>query len=124
MGKRPRKRMTMEQRAAQFLPFQAVKGLKEALKRKEYEMGLVEKVEYFEEVESDINNVLTQIKVGDLVRFECFVYDKKLKDVGSYIPMEGRITKINISLGWYEMDDTYRIPITDIVGAEILAGDG
>ena len=37
MGKRPRTRMPVEQRAKQFAPFQAVGGLDEALRRAEEE---------------------------------------------------------------------------------------
>ena len=37
MGKRPRSRMPIEQRAKQFAPFKAVDGLYEALQRAEEE---------------------------------------------------------------------------------------
>lgn len=37
MGKRPRSRMPIEQRAKQFAPFKAVDGLHEALQRAEEE---------------------------------------------------------------------------------------
>ena len=37
MGKKPRTRMPVEQRAKQFAPFQAVGGLDEALRRAEEE---------------------------------------------------------------------------------------
>ena len=39
MAGRPRNRMSIEQRAKQFMPFAALRGLPEALARKEQEMA-------------------------------------------------------------------------------------
>lgn len=42
MASKPREKMPISERAKQFMPFAALKGLPEALEKKERELGVVE----------------------------------------------------------------------------------
>ena len=58
MGKRPRTKMPISQRAKQFAPFQAVGGLDEALKRAEEEHRLALEKEYVRITDSEADEKL------------------------------------------------------------------
>lgn len=68
-SKRPastRAKMAVSQRAKQFMPFSAVVGLDKAIRRKEYELGLVDKKEFSEEAAEEINQKLKRLRPGDM----------------------------------------------------------
>ena len=73
------------ERAKQFMPFDALKGFKEALKEKE--KIIVDKIDLCEDAIIEINNILINLKVGDIVKV---VYFKQ----NEYIEVTGRISKI------------------------------
>lgn len=50
MENRTRAKMPVAERAKQFMPFAAVKGLNEALSKKENELSLVQKAELLEDM--------------------------------------------------------------------------
>ena len=62
-----RMKMPRSKRAAQFAPFDALKGLHEALKMKEYEHSRVQRIDVSEEESQWISNVISEIEKGDLV---------------------------------------------------------
>lgn len=68
MGNKPRPKMSPADRAKQFMPFDAVKGLREALAAKEAELLYVEKNALTEETEETLNSVLNGLRAGDTVR--------------------------------------------------------
>ena len=57
-----RKKMSPAERAKQFMPFAALKGLEEALKAKE--KVIVSRKELSEEAAADLNAELRKIKIG------------------------------------------------------------
>ena len=59
--------MPRSERAKQFMPFDALKGLKQALREKEIEYESRAKAELSEDEASLISNTLSQIKNGDEV---------------------------------------------------------
>lgn len=73
------------ERAKQFMPFDALKGFKEALKDKE--KIIVDKIDLCEDAIIEINNILINLKVGDIVKV---VYFKQ----NEYIEVTGMISKI------------------------------
>lgn len=73
------------ERAKQFMPFDALKGFKEALKEKE--KIIVDKIDLCEDAIIEINNILINLKVGDIVKV---VYFKQ----NEYIEVIGMISKI------------------------------
>ena len=50
--------MNRQDRAKQFAPFDALNGLREALAKKEYDLGKVERGEHSEELDSEISDKL------------------------------------------------------------------
>jgi len=54
---RPRNRMSPEQRAKQFMPFAALRGLPEALERKEQEMASQMEVSKEKTEEEELENI-------------------------------------------------------------------
>ncbi len=64
--------MPASQRAKQFLPFDAVAGLRQALKMKEHEMGLITRKELSEETAEEINEALETLRPGDHVSVAYF----------------------------------------------------
>ena len=57
-------------RAKQFLPFDALKGLQEALREKEIEHE--EKIELSEEILAELNNNFNKIEIGSKVRIKFY----------------------------------------------------
>lgn len=75
--------MNREDRAKQFMPFDAVKGLSDALRMKEYEHDRVCKSDLSEEKILEISGVLSSIKKNDLVEVNFF-------DDGHYFCEKGK----------------------------------
>lgn len=67
-----RVKMPRADRAKQFAPFDALKGLQEALKIKEYEHDRIVRGELSEDEIKDISKVLSDIEKGDRVSVEFF----------------------------------------------------
>lgn len=74
------------ERAKQFLPFDAVKGLQFALREKEN--LCISKVELSDEQIENISNLLGVMKIGDSI--EVVYYDNK-----QYKKIQGKVTKIS-----------------------------
>lgn len=103
--------MNREDRAKQFAPFDALKGLREALADKEIENEKKQKYDISEEAAQNIQNSLLKIKKGDKAEVLCY-------DSGYYITVEGSINKIDyayrylvIGEGKILFDDIYEITI-------------
>lgn len=67
-----RVKMSRVDRAKQFAPFDALKGLQEALKIKEYEHDRIVRGELSEDEIKDISKVLSDLEKGDKVAVEFF----------------------------------------------------
>ena len=97
MGVRSKERahMPAAQRAKQFLPFDAVAGLREALKIKEHEMGLISREELSDEVSEYINETLQEMKTGNHVSVRYFKDEEGFDGEGDMVLIEGRVTGID-----------------------------
>ena len=84
-------KMPASERAKQFVPFSALKGLDEALRTKE--KVKVKEIQLSEERMETISRVLSSIQRGDLVKT---VYYSE----GEYVTSEGLVTMINKSERW------------------------
>lgn len=82
MGSKPKKHMSISDRAKQFSPFAAVVGLDKALAEKEREMFKTEKLELSEDGAVKLNKILSELKKGDRVKAE-YYFD------GEYLTAEG-----------------------------------
>ena len=105
--------MMREERAKQFAPFDAMKGLQEALRDREERHARVERHDISEEQQQRNSEVLMQLQKGDRIELECFC---SFHDVMK----TGRITenstvfhylKLNGEKIFYE--DIYSIEIVD-----------
>ena len=69
--------MTREQRAKQFMPFDAMKGLQEALRDREERHSRVERHGISEEEQEALSNVLNRLSKGDKIRisYYCHFHD-------------------------------------------------
>ena len=93
-------------RAAQFLPFDALKGLSDELRKREERHSRVEKTELSEEESAIVNNELCKLQAGDTVRIS-FYYK------GHYVTLDGVLTKIVPQMR-YLMIGTAKIGFDDI----------
>ncbi len=86
MASRPKTKMSRADRAKQFAPFSALKGLDEALRQKE--RVFVEKPEFSDEAAGELSQKLAEICIGMRV---CIVYYSG----GEFISIDGIVTGID-----------------------------
>ncbi|MBE5813013.1 MAG: YolD-like family protein [Clostridiales bacterium] len=98
-------------RARQFMPFDALKGLQEALREKEKEIE--DKKELSEESYSQIDRILRKLNAEDDVNIK-FYKDKK------YIEVYGKVTKINKLNQMLIINNHTNIYFDDIIKIEII----
>lgn len=98
-------------RASQFAPFDALKGLSEAIKLKEYEHERVQKNNLSEDEILRISKILSKIKRGDTI-FVKYFFDGYIKEItGS--------AKIFICEGYLLVSDI-EINFNDILDIKII----
>ena len=93
-------------RAKQFLPFDALKGLQEALREKEIEYE--EQKDLSEDTLNDLNNKFNQIEIGSFVKITFYKN-------GKYSELEGKVTNIDCIKKKIQLDKEYNINICNIV---------
>ena len=93
-------------RAKQFLPFDALKGLQEAIREKEVEYE--EKRDLAEDTLNDLNNKFNQIDNGSFVKIT--IYKN-----GKYSEIKGRVTNIDYIKKKIQINKKYNINVCDIV---------
>ncbi len=104
MANKPKSPMPISERAKQFLPFAAVKGLNEALEKKE--KIHLSKQEISEELAHELNEKIHKIKKGSIVTITYFFAD-------DFITMTGTVRKIDTAYRTIEIDET-NIDLDDI----------
>lgn len=109
MASKPQKPMPISERAKQFLPFAAVKGLPEALAKKE--KVPVSKVEISEELAMALNEKLHLVKQGDSVTVTYF-------DTDAYVHLTGTVMRVDSIFRALQIDDT-EIEMDDIIEIDI-----
>ncbi len=101
-----RPRMDRADRAKQFMPFDALKGLREALAAKERELERISRRELSEEAREELDRRLMQLRPGDYICINFY-------DLGEYLWVKGNITRINIARREIIVGET-RIRVQDI----------
>ena len=107
--------MDRTDRAKQFLPFDAMKGLKEALDRQEKRLLRTEKRERSEEDAEELSQSLAKCKNGDRIKMTFY-------QNGFYVEIIGKIEEFNSVYKYMKIgdqkvffDDVYEIePIFDL----------
>ncbi len=107
MANKPRLKMPVSERAKQFMPFSALKGLDEALRQKE--KVLVEKKELSEEVSEEISYILNDIKKGDFVKVVFFHEGEYLSAEGVVSFFDATEKRMTIVKNDIEFENIYRI---------------
>ena len=105
MANRPK--MSREDRAKQFMPFAALKGYPEALRKKE--KIVVPRAEVSEEYAEVLDRKLRKVKKNDIITVIYFCNQEYLKKTGmvSRIDKSARVLKVvNTKIG---LDDIYDI---------------
>lgn len=102
--------MNRENRAKQFLPFDALKGLQEALREKEIEQE--EKIELAEERLTELENEFNRIEKGINVNIK--YYKNK-----QYINISGIVTNIDYVRKKIQINNSENISICDILNISI-----
>lgn len=100
-------KMSKEDRAKQFMPFAALKGHQEALRKKE--KIVVEKMELSDEYKEELDRKLRQVHKNDMITVVYYHEEEYLKLTGmvSRIDETARILKIvNTKI---DFDDLYEI---------------
>lgn len=80
------------ERAKQFLPFDALKGLQEALKEKEKELEFVQRIDLVDEVIEKISEKLQMLELGNVVVVKYYC-NKSYKEVIGEVRKVDRVKK-------------------------------
>ena len=105
MASRPKTPMPVSERAKQFLPFAAVKGLPEALAKKE-KVSVIKK-EISEELAMELDEKIHCIQNGATVTVTYF-------DSGAYVHLTGIVVQIDPIFRTLQIEDTI-IEMDDIL---------
>lgn len=111
MEYRRRGGMSPRDRAKQFMPFAALKGYEEALRKKE--KITVPRAELSEERGEELDRILRQVRKGDMVTVVYFHEDE-------YLKVTGMVSGIDADARLLKVVDT-RIPFEDLY--ELKRGD-
>lgn len=99
-----------EDRAKQFLAFDALKGLQEALREKEIEYE--QQLELTEESYMELQNILNKIEIGSNIEIRYYKGKR-------YITITGVVTKIDCIKKKIQLNETENISLDDIIEINI-----
>ncbi len=102
--------MPRNERAKQFAPFNALKGLQKALREKELEHNKVNKKELFEEMLAEINQTIKEIRKDDLVQV-MFYLDGLYKTLQGKVIIDFQNKTLFIDKYIIKFEDIYKIRI-------------
>ena len=108
-------KMSREERAKQFMPFAALKGYPEALRKKE--KVVVSKIELSPEYQEELDLKLRQVQKNDIITVVYFCKDEYLQLTGmvSRIDVTARVLKIvNTKISFEDIYDISIIQVNDL----------
>lgn len=108
MASKPREKMPIEERAKQFMPFAALRGLPDALAQKE--KVLVPKIELSPEMEEELDRQMHRLAKGQMA---CVVYFHQ----GEYIKITGLVARMDETSRLLQIVNT-KIRFEDILQVE------
>jgi hypothetical protein len=106
-----RGKMPREERAKQFMPFAALKGYPEALRKKE--KIIVPKIELSEDAAQELDRKLRQVQKNDIITV---VYFRK----GEYLKQTGMVSRMDVTARILKVVNT-KIQYDDIIEIELGA---
>lgn len=89
--------ISREDRARQFLPFAALEGFEEAVRKKEIEFD--EKKELSEEMEENISKTLNKIETGSIIKVNYYKFRKYVDEIAEVKKIEKYKEKIILTNG-------------------------
>ena len=104
--------MTRENRAKQFMPFDAMKGLSEALREREERHSRVQKHGISEEDQERISETLMYMEKGSKVFIRYYAVFREWE-------REGIVTEINRPYRFFRIDDE-KIPFEDLYDVQVI----
>lgn len=113
MVSKSRAKMPVSQRAKQFMPFAALKGLEEALAKKE--KIIVPRVELSEEMAVELNHKISALQKGSLATITYFYDDE-------YLRITDTVVQLDKVKGILRVAST-SIPFDYILDVELLKGN-
>jgi len=105
--------MNRQDRAKQFLPFDAMKGLQEALEREEERLSREERTELGEEDAEVLSRLLSRLARGVYVDMEWYLG-------GHYVRRRGKVTEIDFIMRVLSLEGE-KIYFDDIRRLEIIS---
>lgn len=99
-------------RAAQFQPFDSLKGLQEELRRREYLHSKEPKRDLSEDRQLMISNELLKVTKGSIVKVE-YYYDEH------YLNLEGKVSILNIPFKYLVVNNT-KILFSDLYNLKVI----
>jgi len=105
---RPRSKMSVEQRAKQFMPFAALRGLPESLALKE--KVIVPKVELSEEMAEELDRKMHLLEKGKVATIIYFAKDEYLKKTGMVARIDltaGVLQIVNVKISFDDILDVW-----------------
>ena len=109
MANKPKNKMSIEERAKQFMPFAALRGLPDALAKKE--KILVPKIELSPEMAEELDRQMHLIAKGKMATVVYF-------NNGEYIKITGLVARIDETSRILQIVNT-KIPFADILQVEL-----
>ena len=109
MASKPKSKMPIEERAKQFMPFAALRGLADALAAKE--KVLVPKIELSPEMAEELDRQMHLIAKGKMATVVYF-------NNGEYIKITGLVARIDETSRILQIVNT-KIPFADILQVEL-----
>ena len=106
--------MIREERAKQFAPFDAMKGLQEALRDREERHTRVERHDISEEQMERNGEILAQLTAGTVVRLECYHAFHDVTVTGTVSRIDAARRYLKLGTEKYMFGDIYTIEITDL----------
>lgn len=115
------KRMSIQNRCAQFMPFSALSGYSDAINevnRETYKKRELDSYE-IEVINDKLNTINDNIKNGITCSIKYFIYDKK-KNGGLYNDIISKVKRIDIVNRYLILEDNMKIDIDNIVDIDIV----
>ena len=107
MASKVRPKMSVENRAKQFMPFAALRGLPEALALKE--KIVVEKIELTEDMAAELDWNIQNLEVGKIVTVTYFCKDEYIKKTGMLSRVDKAARVLQVVEAKISFDDLLKI---------------
>lgn len=106
--------MTTAERAKQFAPFDAMKGLQEALRNREERHSRVQRHDISEEQMERNSEIFAKLTKGAVVRIECYRAFHDIAVTGTVTVIDTVFRYLKMGTEKFQFSDIYTIEILDL----------